>query len=98
MTKSYLVIDCSRFSTTQSQCNVILCEEDLEKLIHAFIFSVGLITVMQFSQVFLKKQLDSSHSSRMLLLLLEFELRRKKAEHITPVLRSLHWLPVCQRI
>ena len=24
--------------------------------------------------------------------------KTKKADHITPVLRSLHWLPVCQRI
>ena len=24
--------------------------------------------------------------------------RTKKAEHITPVLKSLHWLPVCHRI
>ena len=22
----------------------------------------------------------------------------KKVDHITPVLKSLHWLPVCQRI
>ncbi len=24
--------------------------------------------------------------------------KTKKVDHITPVLRSLHWLPVCQRI
>ena len=28
----------------------------------------------------------------------QVQTRTKKVDHITPVLRSLHWLPVCQRI
>ena len=27
----------------------------------------------------------------------QVQTRTKKVDHITPVLRSLHWLPVCQR-
>ena len=39
--------------------------------------------------------LDSSKSSRMLMLVIT---KTKKADHITPVLRTLHWLPVYQII
>ena len=40
---------------------------------------------------FLQLQLIQNAAARVLT-------RTKKAEHITPVLRSLHWLPVCHRI
>lgn len=36
-------------------------------------------------------QMIQSASARMLT-------RTRKVDHIAPVLRSLHWLPVCQRI
>ncbi|KAF7651872.1 hypothetical protein LDENG_00104180 [Lucifuga dentata] len=51
---------------------------------------------MVFSQVFLKKalrqlQFVQNAAARVLT-------KTKKFEHITPILKSLHWLPVCQRI
>ncbi len=50
----------------------------------------GCITVM-FS--FQRRALDSCSSSRTLILT-----RTRTSEHLTPVLRSLHWLPVTFRI
>ncbi len=50
----------------------------------------GWIIVMVSSQ---RRPLDSCSSSRTLLLT-----RTRTYEHITPVLRSLHWLPVTFRI
>ncbi len=52
----------------------------------------GWIIVMVSSPAFQRRPLDSCSSSRTLLP--GFWLRTRKSEHITPVLRSLHWLPV----
>ncbi len=52
----------------------------------------GWIIVMVSSPAFQRRPLDSCSSSRTLLT------RTRKYEHITPVLRSLHWLPVTFRI
>ncbi len=64
--------------------------QDLEKLVHAFITSRvdycnGLLTGLP------RRPLDSCSSSRTLAA--RILTRNQKSEHITPVLRSLHWLP-----
>ncbi len=56
----------------------------------------GWIIVMVSSPAFQRRPLDSCSSSRTLLP--GFLTRTRKSEHITPVLRSLHWLPVTFRI
>ena len=69
--------------------------QDLEKLIRAFIFSrldycngvfTGLLKI-SIRQL----QLIQNAAARV-------QARTKEVDHITPVLRSLNWLPVCQRI
>ena len=50
-----------------SRVKGLMSRQDLEKLVHTFIFS-------------------------------RLNYEPKTVDHITPVLRSLHWLPVCQRI
>ena len=72
-----------------------MSKQDLEKLIHAFISSRldycnGLLTGLSKGAV-RKLQLIQNAAARVLT-------KTKKFEHITPILRSLHWLPVCQRI
>ena len=72
-----------------------MSKQDLEKLIHAFISSRldycnGLLTGLSKGAV-RKLQLVQNAAARVLT-------KTKKYEHITPILRSLHWLPVCQRI
>ena len=72
-----------------------MSKQDLEKLIHAFISSRldycnGLLTGLPKGAV-RKLQLVQNAAARVLT-------KTKKFEHITPILRSLHWLPVCQRI
>ncbi len=69
--------------------------QDLEKLVHAFItgrvdYCNGLLTGLP------RRPLDSlqliqNAAARILT-------RSRESEHITPVLRSLHWLPVTFRI
>ncbi len=54
----------------------------------------GWIIVMVSSPAFQRRPLDSCSSSRTARILT----RTRKSEHITPVLRSLHWLPVTFRI
>lgn len=67
-----------------------LSKQDTEKLVHAFIFS-RLDYCNAVKSSIRQLQLVQNAASRVLT-------NAKKVEHITPVLRSLHWLPVCQRI
>ena len=67
----------------------------LEKLVHAFIFSRldycnGVFTGLPKNSI-RQLQLIQNAAARVLT-------RTKKVDHITPVLRSLHWLPVYQTI
>ena len=69
--------------------------EDLQKRIHAFITSKlnycnGLLTGLP-KQTLRKLQLVQNAAARVLT-------KTKKFDHITPILKSLHWLPVGQRI
>jgi len=72
-----------------------MSQHDLEKLIHAFIFSRidycnGVFTGLPKKWI-RQLQLIQNAAARVLT-------KTKKVEHITPVLKSLHWLPLSQRI
>lgn len=73
----------------------IVSKLDLERLIHAFVSSRldycnGLLTGLSKKAV---KQLQYIQNAAARILT-----RTRKYDHISPVLRSLHWLPVAQRI
>ena len=78
-----------------SRIRGLMSRQDLEKLVHAFIFSRldycnGVLTGLPKNSI-RQLQLIQNAAARVLT-------RTKKVDHITPVLRSLHWLPVYQRI
>ncbi len=78
-----------------SRIRGLMSQQDLEKLIHAFIFSRldycnSVLTGLPKKSI-RQLQLIQNAAARVLT-------KTKKVDHITPVLRSLHWLPVCQRI
>uniref|UniRef100_A0A3B4BKU5 G-protein coupled receptors family 1 profile domain-containing protein n=1 Tax=Periophthalmus magnuspinnatus TaxID=409849 RepID=A0A3B4BKU5_9GOBI len=73
----------------------ILSKLDLERLIHAFVSSRldycnGQLTGLS-KRVLTQLQYIQNAAARVLT-------RTRKYEHISPVLRSLHWLPVAQKI
>ena len=70
-----------------------MSQQDLEKLVHAFIFSRldycnGVFTGLTKKSIRKLQQIQNA-AARVL---------TKKVDHITPVLKYLHRLPVCQRI
>ena len=72
-----------------------MSRQDLEKLVRVFIFSRldycnGVFTQLSKKSI-TQLQLIQNAAARVLT-------RTKKVDHNTPVLRSLQWLPVCQRI
>ena len=73
----------------------IVSKPDLERLIHAFVSSRldycnGLLTGLS-KRAIRQLQYIQNAAARVLT-------RTRKYDHISPVLRSLHWLPVAQRI
>lgn len=72
-----------------------LSKEDTDKFVHAYIFSRldycnGIFTGLNKKSI-KQLQLIQNAAARVLT-------NTKKMDHITPVLKSLHWLPVCKRI
>ena len=78
-----------------SRIKGLMSQQDLEKLVHAFIFSRVDYSNSIFSGLPKKSirrlQLIQNAAAQVLT-------KTKRVDHITPVLRSLHWLPVTQRI
>ncbi|KAL2088560.1 hypothetical protein ACEWY4_015459 [Coilia grayii] len=73
----------------------LMSKQDLEKLVHAFVSSRvhycnGLFTGLH-KKTIKQLQLIQNAAARVLT-------RTKRSDHITPVLMSLHWLPVSYRI
>ncbi len=81
--------------TNIARIRCFVSNHDLEKLVHAFITSRvdncnGLLTGLPKKTI---RQLQLIHNAAARILT-----RTRKSEHITPVLRSLPWLPVTFRI
>uniref|UniRef100_A0A3B5R938 Reverse transcriptase domain-containing protein n=1 Tax=Xiphophorus maculatus TaxID=8083 RepID=A0A3B5R938_XIPMA len=78
-----------------SRIKGLMSQPDLEKLIHAFIFSridyCNSVFTGLSNKSIKQVQLIQNAAARVLT-------KTRKIEHITPVLKSLHWLPVAQRI
>ena len=78
-----------------SRIKGLMSLQDLEKLVHAFIFSrldyCNAVLTGLPKKTIRQLQLVQNAAARVLT-------NTRKVDHITPVLRSLHWLPVCQRI
>ena len=72
----------------------IVSKPDLERLIHAFVSS-RLDYCNGCSLAFLNELLELQNIQNAAARVLT---RTRKYDHISPVLRSLHWLPVTQRI
>ena len=78
-----------------SKIKNFLSPKTLEMAVHAFVTSRldycnSLYCGISKSQI-ARLQLVQNAAAR-------FLLKRRKYEHVTPILRSLHWLPICQRI
>ncbi len=72
-----------------------MSQQDLEKIVHAFIFSRldycnGVFTSLPKTSI-RQLQLIQNAAARVLI-------NTKRVDHITPLLRSSHWLNVSQRI
>uniref|UniRef100_A0AAQ5X7A8 Reverse transcriptase domain-containing protein n=1 Tax=Amphiprion ocellaris TaxID=80972 RepID=A0AAQ5X7A8_AMPOC len=78
-----------------SRIKGLMSQQDLEKLVHAFIFSrldyCNSIFTGLPKKTLRQLQLIQNSAARVLT-------KTKKVDHITPVLKSLHWLPVTQRV
>ena len=78
-----------------SRIKKLMSKQDLEKLVHAFIFSRldycnSVLTGLTKKSI-RKLQLIQNAAARVLT-------NTKRVDHISPVLTFLHWLPVCQII
>jgi hypothetical protein len=78
-----------------SKLRNLMTKSDLEKLIHAFISSKldycnGLLTGLPKKNI-RQLQLIQNAAARVLM-------KAKRSDHVTPLLKALHWLPVSQRI
>ena len=78
-----------------SRIKGLMSQQDLEKLVHAFIFSRvdycnSILTGLPKKSI-RQLQLIQNAAARVLT-------KTRRVDHISPVLRSLHWLPVPQRI
>ncbi len=97
VTKSayYHLKNIARIRCSSQELELDVSSQDLEKLVHAFITSRvdycnDLLTGLP-KKTIRQLQLIQNAAARILT-------RTRKSEHITPVLRSLHWLPVTFRI
>lgn len=78
-----------------SRINGLMSQQDLEKLVRAFIFRWldyrnGVFTGLP-KKIIRQLQLIQNAAAWVLT-------KTKNVDHITLVLKSLHWLPVCQRL
>ena len=77
------------------QIRIFFDRSTTERLVHAFIFSQldcnnGLLLGVPEAQLTRLQRLQNSAARHVT--------RKRKFEHVTPILRSLHWLPIRARI